>query len=35
MLHKLVPEGRKAPTSSHPVAQTKEWYLEKALEIFE
>lgn len=35
MLHKLVPEGRKAPTSSHPVTQTKEWYLEKALEIFE
>lgn len=34
-LHELVPEGRKAPTSAHPSQQTREWYLEKAIEVFE
>ena len=34
LLHRLVPEGRTAPTSSYPVRQTKEWYLEKAKEIY-
>ena len=34
-LHKLVPEGRTAPTSAYPVRQTKEFYLEKAIEIYE
>ncbi len=34
-LHQLVPEGRKAVTSAHPTRQTKEWYLEKAKEVYE
>jgi hypothetical protein len=34
-LHQLVPEGRTAPTSAYPVRQTKEFYLEKAIEIYE
>ena len=33
-LHKLVPEGRTAPTAPRPSRQTKEWYLEKAKEIY-
>lgn len=34
LLHQLVPEGRKAPTTARPTQQTKEWYLEKAKEIY-
>ena len=35
LLHKIVPEGRKEPaTTGRPTQQTKEWYLEKAKEIF-
>ena len=34
LLHRLVPEGRTAPTSAHPSRQTKEWYLEKAKEVY-
>ena len=34
LLHRLVPEGRTAPTSAHPTRQTKEWYLEKAKEVY-
>ena len=34
LLHRLVPEGRTAPTATRPVRQTKEWYLEKAKEIY-
>lgn len=33
-LHKNVPDGRTSPTSAHPTRQTKEWYLEKAKEIY-
>ena len=33
-LHRLVPEGRTAPTATYPTQQTKEWYLEKAKEIY-
>ena len=33
-LHRLVPEGRTAPTGARPSRQTKEWYLEKAKEIY-
>ena len=34
LLHRLVPEGRTPPTSARPVRQTKEWYLEKAKEVY-
>lgn len=34
LLHKLVPEGRTPPTAPRPTKQTKEWYLEKAKEIY-
>ena len=34
LLHQLVPEGRTPPTSAHPTRQTKEWYLEKAKEVY-
>ena len=34
LLHQLVPEGRTAPTTARPTRQTKEWYLEKAKEIY-
>lgn len=34
LLHRLVPENRTPPTSSYPARQTKEWYLEKAKEIY-
>ena len=34
LLHRLVPEGRTPPTSTHPAKQTKEWYLEKAKEVY-
>lgn len=34
LLHRLVPDGRTPPTSAHPTKQTKEWYLEKAKEIY-
>ena len=34
LLHQLVPEGRTAPTAARPTRQTKEWYLEKAKEIY-
>ena len=34
LLHRLVPEGRTAPTVARPTKQTKEWYLEKAKEIY-
>lgn len=33
-LHGIVPEGRTAPTVARPTQQTKEWYLEKAQEIY-
>lgn len=33
-LHQLVPQDRTAPTSARPTAQTREWYLEKAIEIY-
>ena len=35
LLHQLVPEGRTAPTIARPTRQTKEWYLEKAIEIYD
>ena len=35
LLHQLVPEGRTAPTGARPSRQTKEWYLEKAKEIYD
>ena len=35
LLHQLVPEGRNAPTAARPTRQTKEWYLEKAIEIYD
>ena len=34
LLYQLVPEGRTVPTSAHPTQQTKEWYLEKAKEVY-
>ena len=34
LLHRLVPEGRTAPTAARPTRQTKEWYLEKAKEVY-
>ena len=34
LLHKLVPEGRAVPTAARPTQQTKEWYLEKAKEVY-
>ncbi len=34
-LYDIVPEDRTSPTGSHPTYQTKEWYKEKAIEIFE
>ena len=35
LLHRLVPEGRTPPTSgTRPTKQTKEWYLEKAKEVY-
>lgn len=34
LLHQLVPEGRETPTENRPTKQTKEWYLEKAKEIY-
>lgn len=34
LLHNNVPEGRTAPTGTHPTQQTKGWYLEKAIEVF-
>ena len=34
LLHRLVPEGRTPPTEARPTRQTKEWYLEKAKEIY-
>ena len=34
LLHRLVPEGRTPPTSDRPTRQTKEWYLEKAKEVY-
>ena len=35
LLQQLVPEGRSAPTQGRPPRQTKEWYLEKAIEIYD
>ena len=35
LLHQLVPEGRAVPTAARPTRQTKEWYLEKAIEIYD
>ncbi len=35
LLHQLVPEGRAVPTAARPTSQTKEWYLEKAIEIYD
>ena len=34
LLHRLVPEGRTPPTAPRPSQQTKEWYLEKAKEVY-
>jgi len=34
LLHRLVPEGRTPPTTARPTRQTKEWYLEKAKEVY-
>ena len=34
-LHQLVPEGRTPPTAVRPTRQTKEWYLEKAIEVYD
>ena len=34
LLHRLVPEGREVPTVARPTKQTKEWYLEKAKEVY-
>lgn len=34
LLHQLVPEGRNTPTAARPTQQTKEWYLEKAKEVY-
>lgn len=34
LLHRLVPENRTPPTVARPTKQTKEWYLEKAKEIY-
>ena len=34
LLHRNVPEGRAVPTAARPTQQTKEWYLEKAREIY-
>lgn len=34
ILHENVPEGRTEPTAERPNKQTKEWYLEKAKEVF-
>lgn len=33
-LYKVVPDDREAPTSSHPTYQTKDFYMEKAKEIY-
>lgn len=33
-LYNNVPDGRSAPTSARPSRQTREWYLEKAKEIY-
>lgn len=35
LLHQLVPEGRTPQTAARPTRQTKEWYLEKAIEIYD
>lgn len=34
LLHRLVPEGRTPLTAPRPSQQTKEWYLEKAKEVY-
>ena len=34
-LSQLVPENRTAPTAERPTQQTREWYLEKAIEVYE
>lgn len=34
LLHQLVPEDRTAPTAARPTQQTREWYLEKAKEVY-
>ncbi|MBO7118713.1 MAG: alpha-1,6-mannanase [Bacteroidaceae bacterium] len=34
LLHRVVPANRTPPTSAHPAMQTKEWYLEKAKEVY-
>ena len=34
LLHRLVPKGREVPTVARPTKQTKEWYLEKAKEVY-
>jgi hypothetical protein len=35
LLHQMVPENRTAPTAARPQRQTKEWYLEKAIEVYD
>ena len=34
-LYNNVPDDRTAPTSTHPTQQTREWYLEKAKEVYD
>ena len=34
-LYNLVPDGRTAPTTDYPTRQTREWYLEKAREVYD
>ena len=34
-LHMLVPDDRTEPTGSYPSRQTKAWYLEKAIEVYD
>ena len=35
LLHQQIPEGRPVPTADRPTQQTREWYLEKAKEVFD
>lgn len=35
LLHQLVPEGRTEPKAIRPSFQTKEWYLKKAIEVYD
>ena len=35
LLHQFVPDGRQEATQARPTRQTKAWYLEKAIEIYD